>query len=249
MERAELHKIAVISDTHNLLRPEVLAVIEECEAVFHAGDISKPEILEELRPGKEVFAVRGNNDRGWAEDLPFVLSFRLFGFTFCMAHMKKDVPEDHDADVVIFGHSHRYTCSREGKTLYLNPGSCGPRRFNQEITMAVLTIRDKDLSVRRIDIPRGPVPLKAAAQKRDPGSVNCRKDLTHNAAAVLPVTVSQSVTTDLVRTVCRDVDRNRSVSKIAADHEIDRELTDQIVRMYLTHPGVTPEKIMEKLGL
>lgn len=154
MERAELHKIAVISDTHNLLRPEVLAVIEECEAVFHAGDISKPEILEELRPGKEVFAVRGNNDRGWAEDLPFVLSFRLFGFTFCMAHMKKDVPEDHDADVVIFGHSHRYTCSREGKTLYLNPGSCGPRRFNQEITMAVLTIRDKDLSVRRIDIPR-----------------------------------------------------------------------------------------------
>lgn len=79
--------------------------------------------------------------------------------------------------------------------------------------------------------------------------MNCRKDLTHNAAAVLPVTVSQSVTTDLVRTVCRDVDRNRSVSKIAADHEIDRELTDQIVRMYLTHPGVTPEKIMEKLGL
>ena len=40
-----------------------------------------------------------------------------------------------------------------GRALLLNPGSCGPRRFNQEITMAVLTAGDQGeiLEEQRID--------------------------------------------------------------------------------------------------
>ena len=37
--------------------------------------------------------------------------------------------------------------------LWLNPGSCGKRRFDQEITLAILMINGKELSVEKILIP------------------------------------------------------------------------------------------------
>ena len=43
------HRIAVISDTHNMLRPEVVEVIKTCDAVLHGGDISGPETLDKIR--------------------------------------------------------------------------------------------------------------------------------------------------------------------------------------------------------
>ena len=59
----------------------------------------------------------------------------------------------------------------------------------------------------------------------------------------------RAVTTDIIRRVCEDVDRERTVEEIAARRRIDPELTEQIVRMYLTHQKVTPDQIMTKLGL
>ena len=61
----------------------------------------------------------------------------------------------------------------------------------------------------------------------------------------------RAVTTDVIRRVCEDVDRERTVDEIAARRRIDPELAEQIVRMYLTHQKVTPEpeQIMTKLGL
>ena len=41
-------KIGIISDTHNLLRPEVIKALEGCEAILHGGDITGPEIIEKL---------------------------------------------------------------------------------------------------------------------------------------------------------------------------------------------------------
>lgn len=157
-----MHRIAVISDTHNLLRREVLDIIETCEIVLHAGDISRQDILDELREMKQIFVVRGNNDRGsWTQDIPLFLDFNLFGCAVYMAHIKRTIPKDHGADLVICGHSHKYSCVQEKGTVYLNPGSCGPRRFNQDITMAILTIdesqkesgADSWISIERIDIP------------------------------------------------------------------------------------------------
>ena len=165
------HRIAVISDTHNLLRPEVADIIKSCELVLHGGDISGPDTLEKIRSlSGNYYVVRGNNDRDWASDIPYTLEVELYGRKFFITHKKKDIPSDVDADVVIYGHSHRYAQDYIDGTLYLNPGSCGPRRFNQAITMAVLTVPEKDLAediladggtekksygitVERIDIP------------------------------------------------------------------------------------------------
>lgn len=37
-----MYKIGIISDTHGLLRDEVVAQLEGCQLILHAGDINKP---------------------------------------------------------------------------------------------------------------------------------------------------------------------------------------------------------------
>ena len=103
------HRIAVISDTHNMLRPEVVEVIKTCDAVLHGGDISGPETLDKIRRAcgnsasytvggaGNFYVVRGNNDRDWAADIPYELEVQLYGRKFYMTHKKKDIPADVDA--------------------------------------------------------------------------------------------------------------------------------------------------------
>ena len=64
-------RIALISDTHGLLRPEALDFVRGADHIVHAGDICDPAILEALAAIAPLTAVRGNNDHGaWAERLP-----------------------------------------------------------------------------------------------------------------------------------------------------------------------------------
>lgn len=146
-------RIGIISDTHGLLRPEVLNILKTCDCILHGGDINSPEILDQLRPLASIYAVRGNNDREWAEGLAKALRFQIEGVEFFMTHNKKDVAWDlGNAQVVVFGHTHKYFQERIDGRLWLNPGSCGKRRFDQEITMAVLTAENGNFQVEKIVI-------------------------------------------------------------------------------------------------
>ena len=91
-------KIAVLSDTHGLLRPEVKEIISECDAVLHAGDINSQKIIVEMKaaakPEALFYIVRGNNDKEWAEKLPHHEEFTIAGVNFYMVHNKKDIPAD-----------------------------------------------------------------------------------------------------------------------------------------------------------
>ena len=152
-----MHKIAVISDTHGLIRDQVREKLADCEAILHGGDINRQVILDELAEIAPVYAVRGNNDKEWAEQLPETLSLELFGLRIFMVHNKKYLPGNlDDRELVIYGHSHRYEEKQaEGRT-WLNPGSCGPRRFNQPITMAVVRVEENGgFSVEKVEIPHG----------------------------------------------------------------------------------------------
>ena len=61
--------VGLISDTRGLLRPQAVAVLRGSDLIVHAGDVRRPEVLDELRAVAPTFAVRGNVDRGaWAED-------------------------------------------------------------------------------------------------------------------------------------------------------------------------------------
>jgi uncharacterized protein len=138
--------IGVISDTHGLLRPEAAAALRNVEMILHAGDIGKPEILDELGVIAPVVAVRGNNDKGsWAEAIPEHKAVELSGVQIYMLHDIKELgrfPDLAGSRVVIFGHSHRPLVETRDGVLHLNPGSAGPRRFNLPTTIALLRIGD-----------------------------------------------------------------------------------------------------------
>ena len=147
-------KLAILSDTHGLLRPEVLAHLKTADAIFHGGDINSQAIVDALRQYAPLYVVRGNNDKEWAEAIPHHLTVTLDGVTFCMVHNRKELPSDlNRVDVVVFGHSHKYVQEEKDGVLWLNPGSCGPRRFHQEITMVMAEIVDGTLRVEKITIP------------------------------------------------------------------------------------------------
>ena len=147
-------KIGILSDTHGLLRPEVLAVLQGCDVILHGGDINKQAVLDRLEEIAPVKVVRGNNDKEWTEHIPFSLDYTLGEIRIYMTHKKKDLPDDLSPyDLVIVGHTHKYALSEAGGTVLLNPGSCGPRRFDQAITLAVADVTGKTITITKIDIP------------------------------------------------------------------------------------------------
>ena len=147
-------KLAILSDTHGLLRPEVVEHLKAADAILHGGDINRQSIVDELRQYAPLHIVRGNNDKEWAEAIPHDLTVTLGGVTFYMVHNKKEVPANlSGVDVVVFGHSHKYAQEERGGILWLNPGSCGPRRFHQEITMMMADAADGTIQVEKITIP------------------------------------------------------------------------------------------------
>lgn len=147
-------KLAILSDTHGLLRPEVVEHLRTADVILHGGDINKQSIVDQLREFAPLYVVRGNNDKEWAEAIPHDLTVTLDGITFYMVHNKKEIPANLTGiDVVIFGHSHRYMQEEQDGRLWLNPGSCGPRRFHQEITMMMAQVEDGQITVEKIHIP------------------------------------------------------------------------------------------------
>ena len=136
--------IGVISDTHGLLRPEAVTALHGVEMILHAGDIGKPEILDELNKIAPVTAVCGNNDTGdWARNIPDRQHLEIGGISIYMLHDLKEfnsADEAIDADVLIFGHSHKPMIEERDGVVHLNPGSAGPRRFKLPVTVALLNV-------------------------------------------------------------------------------------------------------------
>ncbi len=216
-------KIGIISDTHGLLRPEVIDALQGCDVILHGGDINRQDIIDQLEEIAPVYVVRGNNDKDWAEHIPMFLDFELAGLHIYMTHKKKDLPEDlSNYDLVVFGHSHKYEESRKGKTVLLNPGSCGPRRFHQAITMATAEITENGITIKRIEIPQ-----KHAGALSKSGTADLKKQ---------------------IEIVIKETRKNRDPETIATKYGFDTALTEQIARLYLTHPGVDADGIMTKMG-
>ena len=244
----ELHRIAVISDTHGLLRLEVSEKLKSCEAVLHAGDFDKADILEKLRADCPVWAVRGNVDKEWADSLPEELETELYGFRLYIIHNRKHIRKDLSGiDIVVYGHSHKYEECREDGILYLNPGSCGPKRFRLPVTMAVLTLYPEEhrIEVERIDC----VPAVSFGQKGScsaPVSEAGRAD-NDNAAAQEQRPEQDIDMHKLVKAIIKDVRAGRTVAGIAARHHIKEELAEEICRYYVTHPGVDVDGILDRM--
>lgn len=216
-------RIGILSDTHGLLRPEVAEHLQGCELILHGGDIGGQEILDELEKIAPVRAVRGNNDKEWAEQIPLWQRLDLGGVSVYLCHKKKDIPEGlQDCRLVIYGHSHKYADREEQGIRYLNPGSCGPRRFNQEISMAILEISESgELCIEKIPIAHTGGNIQIPEEGADRESI--------------------------IRGVIKGIRRGTDTRTIAEKNHISIEFAEEISRMYLTHPGIDVDGILNRL--
>ncbi|MDF9748326.1 metallophosphoesterase [Natrinema salsiterrestre] len=136
--------IAIFSDTHSSdgheLEGEALTAAREADTVIHAGDFTSETALEAFqRECDRLFAVHGNADSAAVRDrLPTARVVEAGGARFAATH-RRDGGEtglamfgrSRDADVVVFGHSHRPTVVETEDTVLLNPGSHADPRGNR----------------------------------------------------------------------------------------------------------------------
>jgi uncharacterized protein len=143
-------KIGVISDTHGLIRPEMLKALDPVERIIHAGDIGSHSVIEELRRLAPVTAVRGNVDVGdWAMEFPKTAVVELGDVMIYVIHDLEKLDLDPRAagfSAVVCGHSHIAKQETHNRVLFFNPGSVGARRFHLPISMGYLTVNGKNIS-------------------------------------------------------------------------------------------------------
>lgn len=219
------HRIAVISDTHSLLRPEILEKLRECEVILHAGDIASKETAERIEAAGRTYFVRGNADKGsWAQEIPASRELELWGLRVFMIHNRKQIEGDlSNKDIVIFGHSHKYLEEYRGNVCYFNPGSCGPRRFHQEITMAILTVEEDEgsFSFEKVDLS----PHLTADDGKLP-----EKDMAK-----------------LIGRIMKQMDEGKTVGEIAGKNRVEERFVKQVLQIYTTHPGIDVQGILDRM--
>lgn len=149
-------KLGVISDTHRLIRPEALAALAGSELIIHAGDVGTPEVLAALERIAPVHAIRGNIDTAsWARSLPEQREVQLENARIWVLHDRRQLSLDPAAEgyrAVISGHSHRPGIDQNGRVLYLNPGSAGPRRFRLPVSVARCEVRDGEIRAELVEL-------------------------------------------------------------------------------------------------
>jgi putative phosphoesterase len=159
MAHSDTHVVGLISDTHGLLRPGVHGALAGVELILHSGDVGGSDILDELRLIAPVKAVFGNTDPMDHPELAEELIIAIHGIRVHVSHGHEvgsptpaKLAARYDADVVVFGHTHRPLVSRLGKQLFVNPGSAGPQRFSLTPSVARLTITRGSAEVEIVGI-------------------------------------------------------------------------------------------------
>ena len=158
-------RVLVLADTHVVpagrrqLPHPVYELLDEADLVLHAGDLTSPDVLHELRAFAPVEAVLGNNDHELVGILPETTTVVVDGYRIGMVHdsglepgrahrMRRRFP---DTSMVVFGHSH-LPCDEageDGQRLF-NPGSPTWKRRAPTHTVGLLEIRGGALVEHRI---------------------------------------------------------------------------------------------------
>jgi uncharacterized protein len=132
-------RLGVISDTHGLLRAEVLEVFAGVDHILHCGDVGKWDVVVDLEAVAPVTAVYGNtDDLGIRAKLPQVVEIDLDGFRIVVTHgdqLGSPTPAKlheafPDAEIIVYGHTHKPLLELVDRTVtVMNPGGAGAPRF------------------------------------------------------------------------------------------------------------------------
>lgn len=141
-------RIGLISDTHGYLDPRLFDFLEECDEIWHAGDIGSVEVADQLEAFRPLRAVWGNiDDQKLRYRYPEQQRFSCCGVEVLMIHIggypgryakgitaliRRECP-----DLFIAGHSHVVRAMPDERlgVIHLNPGACGREGFHNERTV------------------------------------------------------------------------------------------------------------------
>jgi putative phosphoesterase len=153
------HVIGLISDTHGLVRPDVHTALAGVELILHAGDVGGADVLNELGLIAPVRAARGNTDPPDDPPLPSSIDLIVGDVSIHVSHgheVGSPNPQKllarYDADVIVYGHTHKQLVARAAERWVVNPGAAGPRRFDLMPSVAKLTIRGREIEVETLDL-------------------------------------------------------------------------------------------------
>ena len=128
--------IGLISDTHGLVRPGVFSALEGVELILHAGDVGAG-VLAELQTIAPIQAVFGNTDPPGTSGLVKAIDIEIDGLRVHVSHgheVGAPTPQrllaQYDADVIVYGHTHRQLVMQSEGRWVVNPGAAGARRFD-----------------------------------------------------------------------------------------------------------------------
>jgi putative phosphoesterase len=153
-------RIGLVSDTHGLVRPELAQALAGVSLILHAGDVGGAAVLKALSAMAPVQAVFGNVDDPHDPSLARQRMVAAGGLSIHVSHgheLGSPTPERmlaaYAGDVVVFGHTHRAVLVRDDSgRLAVNPGAAGPRRFNLQPSVAILTIANGSGDVELISL-------------------------------------------------------------------------------------------------
>lgn len=144
MNSTRIEQVGIISDTHGIFRHEIATVFKDVQHIFHAGDIGKPDVLQNLNTIAPTTAVLGNVDvPSLFPQLKKLEVIKLPGYRILLIHDiegLKSIPSEFGISVIINGHSHKTEVKTKGSILYINPGSAGPVRFHLKPSVSILTL-------------------------------------------------------------------------------------------------------------
>ncbi|MFC1492176.1 metallophosphoesterase family protein [Nitrospinota bacterium] len=157
-------RLVILSDTHGRLPREVLRACEGADHIVHAGDVGSEDILHELGAVAPVTAVCGNVDR--SEMIPLRAWVDVGKWRVLVQHIVwerggpsaeiRDLISRESIDLLIFGHSHEPLCRQMDDLVFLNPGSCGPKRFSLPMTYAEALLEPDEGGFRIFDLEDSP---------------------------------------------------------------------------------------------
>jgi putative phosphoesterase len=155
-----MKRIGLLSDTHSYLHPHIFSHFEECDELWHAGDVGDIKLLDKLREFKPLRGVYGNIDghevrKEFQEDL----IFRCEGLKVYMTHIggyppkyntrSRGIIKREQPDLFISGHSHILKIMHDPsnkKILHINPGAAGKIGFQQVSTVVRFSVDQKRIT-------------------------------------------------------------------------------------------------------
>ena len=158
-------KILVISDSHGDTASFDSAVRRHrsADVIVFCGDGHRDlQTIRAAHRNKAYIAVAGNCD--WYCDLPLVQQSELCSKKIIVTHghmfgVKNgysritNFGHQNNADILLFGHTHKQFCTVDGGMLLLNPGAMAGSFLTYTFTYMVLTIDGETVTVEKREMP------------------------------------------------------------------------------------------------